>query len=157
MRARSPAIPPTVFRSEPVSPYALGRLFQCRRFVRSVYFSSADERRRSYARKCIDAYVACKTAPAIAASNPDDSAKGALKWSPDGAHYQADVENAIRSALPRSELRAALWKYAARLAYGLASSEQQLDRMTGTALTRAGKLFQERNLLPTLYFRRARA
>lgn len=155
MRARSPAIPPTVFRSEPVSPYALGRLFQCRRFVRSVYFSSADERRRSYARKCIDAYVACKTAPRIAASNPDDNAKPSLRWSPDGAHYRVDIENAIRR-LPREELRKAFWQYAVRIAYGLVNHGDQIDRTTTTALTKAGKVFTEMELSPVTYFRRAR-
>jgi hypothetical protein len=122
----------------------------------SVYLSSANERRRSYAMKVIHTYIDCRTAPRIVAMNPDDSARSPLKWTPDSAHYQRDVELATEAALPRPESRSAFWRFVARLAHGLVSPDHPLDRMTSSALTRAGKLFIERKLLPTSYFRRAR-
>jgi len=121
------------------------------------FFSSVEERQRDYARKVIDAYIKCKIAPRLVATSWDDSVKPPIRWTPDGVHYQRDVELAVRSALPRGELKSAFWQYVARLAHDLVSHDQPTDRTTNTALTRAGKKFAERELSPIRYFRKARA
>lgn len=122
----------------------------------SAYLPCADERRRNYAMKVIHTYIDCRTAPRIVAMNPDDSARPPMRWTPDGAHYQRDIELAVQAALQRSDQRSAFWRFVARLAHGLASPDQPIDRITSSALTRAGKLFIERRLAPRDYFSQRR-
>jgi len=80
-----------------------------------------------------------------------------VKWSLMTALYKADVEKAVRKALPRQQLQRAFWKLAVRRAYGLTSPEQFQDKLTGTVISRCAKVFIERRLAPRTYFTERRA
>lgn len=118
---------------------------------------SPGDRRRDYFWAVLDAFVKCIQAPPLRAVNFDPDDKPSLRWSPMIGNFKTDVSNAIKKALPRTELQKAFWRLAVRLAYGLTSSDQLQDKMTNTVIDRCGKVFAERRLKPNQYFGKATA
>jgi hypothetical protein len=121
------------------------------------YVVSNAERRRQYFWQTLDGLIGCMQAQPVIAYNHDPDAPPGLKWSLMTALYKADVEKAVRKALPRQQLQRAFWKLAVRRAYGLTSPEQFQDKLTGTVISRCAKVFIERRLAPRTYFTERRA
>jgi len=118
-------------------------------------YSSAAERwaeQRRLVVLVVAAYRAVKDLSPVIAFNPDpDSRSRSNRWSPDSAHYSADVSNTVRRAIeskPDSE-RPALWVAWANLLGDdskLGTNEQKLIRLL------AGLFFKKR-LHPAIYFK----
>ena len=118
-------------------------------------YSSADERweeQRRLVMLVITAYRAVCDLEPVVAFNPDPESKSRTnRWSPDSAHYSADVENTIRRVIEskaESE-RPALWTAWKNLLSDdskLGRDEQRLIRLL------SGPMYTKR-LHPALYFR----
>jgi hypothetical protein len=121
------------------------------------YVVSNAERRRQYFWQTLDGLIGCMQAQPVIAYHHDPDASPRLKWGPMTAHYKADVEKAVRKALPRKELQRAFWKLAVRVATGLTSRDEPQDKMTDTVIARCSKAFSDRRLKPALYFAKPRA
>jgi len=101
----------------------------------------------------IAAYRAVQTLEPVIAFNPDQESRSRTnRWSPDSAHYKADVENTVRrviEAKPESE-RSALWTAWTNLLTDdngkIGKGEQRLIRLL------SGPMYTKK-LHPGLYFR----